>query len=224
MRLVFFILLLVNVTAFGYIRFLESRDSAAGQIALLQIGPDKIKLLKPGAPSSGGKDRSAATRPQPALVCLEWGSFGADEGARAAAALAKLALGDKVTQRETSDSYWVFIPPLKTKAEVDKKVADVKALGIADFYVVQDNDQWKSAISLGMFKSEEGAVNYLAQLKQKGVRSAIVGPRGTPARVFVIRDPGDAAALKIAELKADFPAATLKATTCADSVAAKGQG
>jgi hypothetical protein len=222
MRLVFLILLLVNAVAFGYIRFVEGRDSAGSQLQLLQIAPEKIKLLKAGAPTPGGRDKNAASRPQPALVCLEWGSFSAEDAARAAGALAMLALGDKVSQRDAGDSYWVYIPPLKTKAEVDKKVADVKALGIADFYVVQDNDQWKSAISLGMFKSEEAATNFLAQLKQKGVRSAVVGPRGAINSTFVIRDPGDAVALKIAELKSDFPAATLKAATCAEPIAAKG--
>jgi hypothetical protein len=222
MRLVFLILLLVNAAAFGYIRFVEGRDSAGSQLQLLQIAPDKIKLLKAGAPPPGGRDKSAASRPQPALVCLEWGSLSAADAARAAGALARLALGDKVSQRDAADSYWVYIPPLKTKAEVDKKVADVKALGISDFYVVQDNDQWKSAISLGMFKSEEAAANYLVQLRQKGVRSAVVGPRGAVTSTFVIRDPGDAVALKITELKAEFPTTTLKAATCAEPIAAKG--
>ena len=221
MRLLFLILLLVSVGAFGYIRFEEGRDAAGGQIALLQIAPDKIKLLKSGTQSSGTKDKVPATRAQPALVCLEWGSFGADEAVRAAAALAQLGLGDKVSQRETGDSYWVYIPPLKTKSEVDRKIADIKALGIGDSYVVQDNDQWKLAISLGIFKSEEAAANYLAQLRQKGVRTAVVGPRGVKGSMFVIRDPGEAVAAKIAQLKADFPAAMLKAAACTDPVAAK---
>ena len=221
MKLFFLILLIANAAAYGYIRFDESRVGADSQIALLQIGPDKIKLLKSGVRASESK--GAATRPSPALVCLEWGGFSAEEAARAAAALATLTLGDKVSQRETSDSYWVYIPPLKTKAEADKKAADVKSFGISDFYVIQDNDQWKFAISLGMFKSEEAATNYLAQLRQKGVRSAVVGPRGAKAGIFVIRDPGDAAASKIAELRADFPASTLKAAACAEPVAARSQ-
>ena len=50
MRLLFLIFLLLNAAAFGYIRFAESRTGAANQIALLQIAPDKMKLLKPGAP------------------------------------------------------------------------------------------------------------------------------------------------------------------------------
>ena len=220
MRLVFLLLLLANVAGFGYIRFVDGRVGAASQIPLLQIAPDKIKLLKPSVQGAGSKDKAGATRPAAALACLEWGSFGADDAPRAAAALANLALGDKLTQRETSDSYWVYIPPLKTKAEADKKAADVRGMGITDYYVVQDSDVWKFAVSLGMFKSEEAAANYLAQLKLKGVRSALVGPRGVKTSLFVIRDPGDAAASKIAELKADFPASTLRAAPCGEPVAA----
>ncbi len=75
-----------------------------------------------------------------------------------------------------------------------------------------------------MFKTEEAANNYLGQLKQRGVRSAVVGPRGVQSSTFVIRDPGDPVAAQIAALKADFPNAQLKATACADAQqAAKNQ-
>jgi cell division septation protein DedD len=214
MRLLFLILLLLNAVAFGYIRFAESRAGADNQIALLQIAPEKMKLSKPGAPAPDAKN---AARPQPGLVCVEWGSFASDDVARAAAALGKLALGDKVSQREGGDSYWVYIPPLKTRAEADKKAAEVKARGVSGFAVMQDADQWQFAISLGVFKTEDAANNYLVQLMQKGVRSALVGARGAKTSTFVIRDPGDPMAAKIAELKAEFPNAQLKATTCADA-------
>ncbi|MBI4191058.1 MAG: SPOR domain-containing protein [Betaproteobacteria bacterium] len=224
MRLLFLILLLANVAAFGYIRYAESRAGADAQIALLQISPEKVKLLKPGAKPSaepGDMGAAAVSQPQPLLVCLEWGSFAAEDATRAAAALARLEIGDKVSRRETGDSYWVYIPPLKTKAEADKKASEVMALGIGDFLVVQDDDQYRFAVSLGVFKTEEAANGYLAQLRQKGVRSAVVGPRGTKGSLFVIRDPGDAVALKIAGLKTEFPAAQLKATACADALAAR---
>ena len=222
MRLLFLTLLLANVAAFGYIGYAESRVGADAQIALLQISPEKMKLLKPAAPPAAGrKDKAAAAQPQPALVCLEWGGFAAEDTARAAAALARFELGDKVSQRASGEAYWVYIPPLKTKADADKKASEVKGLGIRDLYVVQDASQWRFAVSLGAFKTEEGANNYLAQLRQKGVRSAVVGPRGAITSVFVIRDPGDAVAAKIAELKTDFPSAQLRAATCADALAAR---
>jgi len=225
MRLLFLILLLANVAAFGYIRYAESRAGADAQIALLQISPEKMKLLKPGAPPPvERKDKAAAPPPLPALVCLEWGGFAADDIPRAQAALAKFELGDKVSQRESSESYWVYIPPLKTKADADRKAGELKALGIGEYTVVQDNNQWQFAIALGEFKTAEEANNSLAQLRQKGVRSAVAGPRGAKSSTFVIRDPGDAMAAKIAALKTDFPTAQLKATACADAQqAAKNQ-
>jgi hypothetical protein len=224
MRLLFLILLLANVAAFGYVRYAESRAGADAQIGLLQIRPDKVKLLSPGRqPPAERKDTAAATAPQPrpSLVCIEWGGFTADDMARAAAALGKFELGDTLSQRETSEAYWVYIPPLKTKAEADKKMGELKMLGIGDFNVVQDSDQGRFAISLGVFKTEENAHNYLAQLKQKGVRSAVIGPRGATRRTFVIRDPGDAMVAKIAALKTDFPNAQLKAAACADAAQTK---
>ncbi len=224
MRLLFLIFLLANVAAFGYIRFAGGRVGADAQIALLQISPDKMKLLKPGAPAPERKEQGAASRPQPGLVCLEWGGFAAEDVPRAAAALAKLAPADKVSQREAGVSYWVYIPPLKTRLDADMKANELKARGITGFSVMQNDDPWQFALSLGVFTTEEAANNYLAQLRQKAVRSAVVGPRGAKTSTFVIRDPGDAATVKIAELKTDFPAAQLKATTCADAqTAAKNQ-
>jgi hypothetical protein len=224
MRLLFLILLLANVAAFGYVRYAESRAGGDAQIGLLQISPDKVKLLSPGQPPPAErKDTAAATasQPQPSLVCLEWGGFTADDVARAAAALGKFELGAKLSQRESADGYWVYIPPLKTRAEADKKAGEVKALGIGEFNVVQDNSQWQFAISLGEFRTEEAATNHLSLLRQKGVRSAVVGPRGATSSMFVIRDPGDAIAAKIAGLKPEFPAAQLRATACADAAQAK---
>ena len=223
MRLLFLLLLLANLSGFAYIRYAESRAGADAQIALLQINPEKVKLLKPR-----GKDKAAATLPlsppSPALACLEWGSFAAEDALRAAAALGRFDLADKLSQREVSDAgWWVYIPPLKTKFEADTKASEVKALGISDLYVVQENNQWRFALALGTFRSEEAANNHLAQLQQKGLRSAAVGPRSAISSIFVIRDPGDAIAAKIAGLKADFPNAQLTATACADAPAAKSQ-
>ncbi len=218
MRLLFLILLLANLIGFAYIRYAESRAGADAQIAMLQISPEKVKLLKPR-----DKDAALPSSPsQPALACLEWGSFAAEDTPRAAAALAQFDLAGKLSRREVSDAgWWVYLPPLKTKAEADRKAGEVKALGIDDLYVVQENNPWRFALSLGVFKTEEAANNRLAQLRQKGLHAAAVGPRGAISSVFVIRDPGDAIAAKIAGIAADFPNAQLKATACADSLAAK---
>ena len=217
MRLIFLLAVLANVATFAYIRYAESRPDADAQIALLQISPDKVKLVKAGAVPP------AANREKPALstVCVEWGAFSADDAARAAAALAKFDLGDRLTRRDAGESYWVFIPPQRTRADAEKKANEVRGLGITDFYVVQDAGPMQFAISLGVFKTEEAANSHLAQLRPKGIRSAIVAPYGVAAATFVIREPGDATTLKLAELKADFPGAALKAVACPDAQSAK---
>jgi hypothetical protein len=151
---------------------------------------------------------------------LEWGGFATEDVPRAAQALAKFELNDKVTQRETGDVlHWVYIPALLSKADADKKAAQVKALGISDFSVLQDDGAW--IVSLGAFKTEDNAKQQLAQLNQKGVRSAIVGQRGSRSTVFVIREPGDDVVNQLAALKTDFPNAPLKPVTCPDIAQAK---
>src|SRR3989304_4740506 len=160
MRMLFLILLLANLVGLAYIRYAENRAGADAQIDLLQISPEKLKLLKPRS----GEKASAAlpSPPPPALACLEWGSFAAEDAPRAAAALARFDLADKLSQREVSDGgWWVYLPPLKTKAEADRKAGEVKALGIDDLYVVPGNRKWRFALALGTFRTEEAANNRL---------------------------------------------------------------
>ncbi len=219
MRLFFLLLLLANVAVFGYIRYAEGRAGADMQIALLQINPEKMKLLRPGRPAPGAP--AAPTFPPPtSLACLEWGGFAAEDAAAAATALAGLGIRDRVSQRDPT-GWWVYIPPHKTKAEADKTGGELKARGVTDFYMVQDNSPWRFAVSLGVFSTEAAATNYLAQLGKKGVRNATAGPRGEKSTTFVIRDPGDTIAARIAELQTGFPATELKATVCADAQTAK---
>src|SRR3982750_2165810 len=116
MRLLFLILLLANVAAIGYIRFAERRAGADDQSALLQINPDKVKLLKPATPPAGQNEKSSAL-PVAQRACLEWGVFSTDDSPRAAAALSALQPPLKVSQRQTEDTYWVHIPAQRTRAD-----------------------------------------------------------------------------------------------------------
>ena len=88
MRTFFLLFLLANAATFAYIRYVDGRAGADAQIALLQISPEKVKLVKAGAVSP------AANREKPALsaVCVEWGPVTGDDVGRAGAALAKLDL------------------------------------------------------------------------------------------------------------------------------------
>lgn len=226
MRLLFLLLLLVNLGFFAYHRFLDEPVDAAAQIATLQVNPEKIRTVAADVSSVVAVAPATARAPvPPPAACVEWGAFGGPDVARADGALAALALPAESLQRRVADidGYWVHMPVMKTKAEVDRKVGELKALGIADVYVVQDAGPWRNAVSLGLFKSEEAANAELERLRQRGVRSAMVTRREKFLKQvsYFVREPSAATIARITELQRDFPAAELKAVGCPIAAPAK---
>lgn len=215
MRILFLALLLANLAFFAWQRFSGEAADPAAQIAALQISPEKIRPLA----ADGSRGAAVAAKPAPSpAACIEWGSFAGPDVARADGALAALALPADTLQRRVVevDGWWVHMPVMKTKPEVDRKVGELKGLGVADFYVVQEPANWRNAISLGLFKSEEAANAELERLRKQGVRSAVVTRREKFLRQvsFLVREPAAATASRIAELQRDFPAAEVKAIAC----------
>jgi biotin operon repressor len=152
--------------------------------------------------------------------CAEWGEFSGTDLTRAQEALATLKLGNDLSQRtvELDHGYWVHIPPLKKRTDVDKKVAQLKERGIKDYFVVREKGKWQNAISLGVFKSEEAAKKHLDELRSKGVRSARIGQRQSRLRytVFLVRALDTGTEDKLNALQKDFPDSELKVLACED--------
>ncbi len=112
-------------------------------------------------------------------VCLTWRPLPLAEADRLAALLAKRFAAYKVTRKVAASEgsgWWVFIPPLASKGDAEKKSIELRELGVTEFFIVQDELN-RHAISLGVFSSEKGGQDKLAELKAKGVRSAQVAPR-----------------------------------------------
>jgi hypothetical protein len=112
-------------------------------------------------------------------VCLAWRQLSVTDADRLSALLAK-RFGDFKLIRKTlaseGNGWWVFVAPQPSKADVDRKAAELRELGVKDFFVIQDGPN-RFAISLGVFSTEKGSQDRLAELKAKGVRSASAGPR-----------------------------------------------
>ncbi|HXF67153.1 MAG TPA: SPOR domain-containing protein [Burkholderiales bacterium] len=228
MRAFFLFLVLANLVFFAY-GSLARRDDAARQIALLQISPERIRLIAaqgpiPAAPAPGRTAPPA--QPKAPSACLEWGIFAGPDVARAAAALARLELPQERIERAVTDAggYWVYIPPLKTKAEVDRKVGELKALGVAEFFVVQEATQWRNAISLGIFRTEEAAKSFLGKLRERGVRSAVAERRENFLKqiAFYVREPDEPTVKRLAEIQREFPGSEIKAAPCPAAQPAQG--
>lgn len=227
MRAFFLLLVLINLAYFAYGRVVLEGGGADSRIPQLQVAAERIKLLKamaqvpadkpqvPGKALPPAPPKTATVAP---AVCLEWGKFAGPRVARAEAALAGLELPAGHLERTVTDAggYWVYIPPLKTKADADRKVGELQELGVTEFFVVQDPGQWRYAISLGIFRTEEAAQAYLAKLKARKVHSAVAARReGFLKQVaFHVREPNDATVARLALLEQEFPGSELKAVPC----------
>jgi hypothetical protein len=212
MRTLVLLLLLANLTLFGYTK-LDNVGGGEGARLSQQVQPDKIKLLSPQQVAALGPAKVASL----ADVCVEWGPLSDADRTRAQSRLDPLDLGKLVTQRkvEVIANYWVYIPPLANRTAVDKLLGDLRAQGVRDVAAVEIGPQ-RLAVSLGVFSSEEAARIRLASLQAQGVTAARVGPRAQSVQqtVLVVRDPPAQAMAKLKEMQGDFPGSEIKVGSC----------
>lgn len=215
MKWLFWLLLLASLVFFA---FMQWGSAWTGDSKNLQSQPplnaEKIKLL----PAPVASPPAAPSAVQAAAACMEWGGFSGNDLTRATAAMDTLKLGDSLTRRQVEhvSGYWVYIPPLKTRAEVDKKVAQLNTLGVEEYFVVQEAGKWRNAISLGVFKTEGAAQKFLESIQNKGVKSAMAGERMSKfmLTVFVLKNPDAETAAKVVALQNEFAGSELKAAAC----------
>jgi len=220
-RIVFFLLLLANLAFFAWTYLGSGRASDEPQLIEQQLNPHEIRLLSSEqvAKLAAERAKQAAERPKappkpPVAACLELGGFNPGDVPQVQKALEPLGLGARLSQRRAEEvaSYWVYIPPLRSRQSASLKAAELKKLGVEDFFVVQEDSKQRFAISLGVFKTEDAANSRLAELKDKGVRTARVAPRETSVQkvYFSIREVPDALAAKLNDLRRGFAGTELK--------------
>ena len=212
MRTILLLLLLANVTLFGYTRLDSAGRGEAARLAQ-QVHPDSIRLLTPQQVAALGPAKVAAL----ADVCLEWGPFSDGERARVLAELEPASLGRLLTQKrvEITTAYWVFVPRLPNKAAAEKRAAELKEAGVNDLFVVDSGPQ-RLAISLGLFRTEEAATTHVAALGRLGIADARVGPRQqvVAQTQLIIRDPEAAVVARVKALQPRFPGSEIAIGAC----------
>jgi len=129
---------------------------------------------------------------------MEWGSFTLADASRAEQALEPLGLGPRLAQRRTEEhaGWWVFIPSQGNRQLALRKAAELKQLGVEEYFIVQEEGTLRWALSLGVFRTEEAAQARLAALRGQGVRSARVGVRDTTVPKVWLQVKGVDAALQ----------------------------
>jgi hypothetical protein len=176
--------------------------------------PDSASRADPQAAAGGAAATGlvAATGAAPVPACLEVGNFNQEEAQRFIAGLGNL--GARTQQRTVQEaaSHMVYMPPQGDREGAERKAGELHRLGVADFFIIQDNSSLRWGISLGVFKTEEAARTHLARLNQKGVRTARIGQRSAMATqvAFQFRGLDHAGKGALEQAKAGFGRQELK--------------
>ncbi len=218
MRAFVFLLILVNLLFFSWAQgyFGLDRDADAFRVEQ-QLLADRIKLVSRDEPPAEKPERAEKAEPLAAVkpperkvdeVCLRLVDLPIADAVRLESRVAERLPAAKAlrTINPVSGTYWVFIPPLASRQDLDRKVAELKRFGVDDFFVVQEAGPEHWAISLGVFSTRAAAEERLEELRGKSVRTAKVGERNVKAAsaTLELRGPrSDGLAALVAEMLPD---------------------
>jgi len=220
LKLIFALLLAANAALFaygkGYLGQFSGNEHEPARLQKQQ-NADKLQMISAGK-AEGAAAAAAPPPPQPVsreepatVACLEVGNFQLAEARKFEDRLAPLELGDRQLRKNVPgqevSSYIVHIPPQASRAAAEKKADELRALGITNFFVLNESSPLKWGISLGVFRTEAAAQAQLAALNKQGVQTARIAPRYSSNRelFFQFRDISDDAKARIAKIAAKFP-------------------
>jgi hypothetical protein len=201
-RTAFLVLLAANLLFFAWSRYFSANGTAADSVLARRNEPEKLKIVPPA-------DALAAVR------CVEWGPFTAADYARAEKSLEPLALAGRTSARRSSEEapgWWVFIPSEGSRQSALKKAAELKALGVSEYYIMGEDADAPWSLSLGIYRSEQAALARLAALRDQGVRSALVGSRSTvvPRLWLQVKEVDASLEARLKELARELPGSDLR--------------
>ena len=196
MKTLVFLLVLGNLLFYAFSAGYFGRPDNPDAIRIdKQVLPERMRIVSRGeAPAAPAKApepvvpepvveavsaKAVAKAEDSAPVCLAWEHLSVAEADRLGTVLtgqfAEFKLVRQVVAAE-GNGWWVFVPPLSGKAEAERKAGELRLFGVSDYFIIQEGPN-RFAISLGVFSSEKGGQERLAELREKGVRSARLTPR-----------------------------------------------
>ncbi len=203
MRIFVFLLFLANLLFFvwtrGYFGVTENADAFR---VSQQLRPDQVRIVTNDVPPPEiARAEKKVARPEeksPVETCTLLVELPPADADRLESALAESLAGVAAarTNFPGTSSFWVHIPPLKTKRDAETKAGELKDLGIKEYFIVQESGANQFAISLGLFSSSDAATAALAKLREQGVRSARIAERQLkpPLAQLELRAPEEKAA------------------------------
>ncbi len=163
----------------------------------LQVRPDAVRVLSPGAAAAALSAASVPTRAaRTTLVCLEAGPFAPAAIEAAERALATVALSDSSWVRTNHDiaaQYAVVLGPFANRDALQKKREELGRLRVPFEALDLPGDGGAGApaqpgFALGRYDNRDGAQSALASFNERGVRTARVAelrPAGSEIRLRI---------------------------------------
>lgn len=220
LKFIFWSLLAINAALFaygrGYLGHFSGNEREPERL-LNQLNADKLAIISPekannAAAAVAAASAAASAKAAPEVqACVEIASFVLADARRFEAQLAPLNLGDRQSRHNLPGTevsgYIVHIPPQGSKEGADKKAAELRGLGVTNYFVMSDNSPLRWGISLGVFKTEGAAQNQLAMLMKQGVRTARITPRMSGSKLlgYQFREVDAPLKAKLEQIRAAYP-------------------
>jgi cell division septation protein DedD len=129
----------------------------------------------PQPPAPQPESRTEASVPP--LSCVVWANLTEADADRLADRLHSQGITIARSSHGEPSSWWVRIPPRGGLEGAEEQSRALRALGIKDSYIVREAGPAQYAISLGVFKTEDGAKKLLEALQARGLADGGIEPR-----------------------------------------------
>jgi hypothetical protein len=176
-----------------------------------QLQPERLRILSAAGTPAPASTPASPTNTDAGLVCRQIGGLTPAEAETLAKTLSSLPdWRIRVIPQEVPPLHWVVIPGLPNRTTSEKKLGELKLLGIEQVQVVEHAAHGPFAVSFAMLPAEPAASDLLQGLQRKGVRSArIILLPGSPRSQAELHAPTALLAQKMPDLVALFANATV---------------
>lgn len=145
--------------------------------------------------ASVATEETSAPAPEVApapMACVVFEEVGDEQAALLMGdALAQAGLQVKDDPSTEVTSWWVHIPSQGSREAADRKVAELRGLGVKDLFAIGERGARPFTVSLGLFKSAESAAEQRRRLEKKGVTGMAIEERGNTTHRIEVRGPDE---------------------------------
>ncbi len=157
-----------------------------------QVRPETVHLISP--PASGAAAATLPAADMATVACLEAGPYtGAQIGAAEGVVQTVLPAGSWISVKTDTAAVWiVYMGTYPTRDAMQRKAEELRQLKIA-YEELRNLPELDDGLALGRFNNRAAADKALAELAQRGVRTArvvMLSPPGTQHRLRVERADG----------------------------------